>query len=78
MADRFPGGPGVAQGPVTPGTTHRPVSEIVSQDRPPPVPGQVPRPWPTDPGGTSDEGWMKTTQYSDGYYGPDSGIWKQT
>jgi hypothetical protein len=77
MSDTFPRGPGVAQGPVTPGSTARSPSEVTAEDRPPAVPGQLPRPWPTDPGGTNDDGWMKTADYGDGYFGIDSGRWKQ-
>ena len=78
MSDRFPAGSGVMQGPVSPGRTDRPVAQVVADDRPPPVPGQIPRPWPTDPGGMNDQGWMKVAQYDDGYYGASTGLWKQT
>lgn len=78
MSDTFPGGPGVTQGPVDPHPAPAgegspdPVNVIRPANKPP-------IPWPTDDGGTDNQGWMKAQDYGDGYYGGDGpGPWKQT
>jgi hypothetical protein len=68
----FPAGSGVAQGGVG-------IKGPVEGDgaiNPAAQPG-VSRPQPTDPGGTNNSGWMKTADYGDGYYGGDSGRFRQ-
>ena len=79
MAATFPGGPGVRQGggagrQVANGTT-----AAVTGNEPEAPGGEsiYPRPQPADPGGTNTAGWMKTADYDTGYYGGDSGLWRQ-
>ena len=78
MSTTFPGGPGVAQG----GGAGRQVMKdihgaLVDNEPETDGPSDFPRPQPADPGGTNTAGWMKTADYDDGYYGIDSGPWKQ-
>ena len=78
MSSTFPRGPGVAQG----GGAGRQVmkdAHAAVVDNEPDTAGSstVPRPQPTDAGGTNTAGWMKTADYDDGYYGGDSGVWRQ-
>ena len=74
----FPGGPGVAQGGgagrMKMMDTH---AAVVANEPESDGPSAFARPQPTDPGGTNDAGWTKLADYSDGYYGGDSGPWKQ-
>ena len=74
----FAPGSGVKQGPVTPDQQHKSPHEAVVLNEPE-IDGATDfqRPWPTDPGGTNNGGWMKTAEYPDGYFSPDTGVWKQ-
>jgi hypothetical protein len=78
MSDTFPRGPGVAQGGGAGQVTMKtPFHAVVDNEPEADGPSDFPRPWPTDEGGTNTAGWMKTPDYDDGYYGIDSGLWRQ-
>ena len=78
MSDTFPRGPGVAQGPGAGVMIQKDVhGAIVDNEPETDGPSDFPRPQPTDEGGSNVAGWMKTSDYDDGYYGGDSGRWRQ-
>jgi hypothetical protein len=81
MSDTFPPGKGVAQGGGVGTTVHLDPLNAVVDNEPERLDGTsaFPRPLPTDPGGTNNAGWMKTSDYGDSYYAPvtDSGGFKQ-
>ena len=78
MSDTFPRGPGVAQGGGAGRMVMKDVhSALVDNEPETDGPSDFPRPQPTDEGGTNTAGWTKTPDYDDGYYGIDSGMWKQ-
>jgi hypothetical protein len=78
MSDTFPGGSGVAQGAGAGQVIMKdPHSAVVDNEPETDGASDFPRPWPTDPSGDNCAGWMKTEGYDDGYYGGDSGIWRQ-
>jgi hypothetical protein len=77
MSDTFPPGPGVAQSG-RPAMSHLSVHDAVVLNEPEvDGPSDFGRPQPADEGGTETAGWVKTADYDDGYYGIDSGTWKQ-
>lgn len=74
----FQDGSGVKQGPVVPDQKHLAPPQALVLNEPEFDGGyDFQRPWPTDEGGTSNGGWMKTAEYPDGYYGVDSGPFRQ-
>lgn len=78
MSATFPGGPGVAQGGGAGRTADLDIhTALVANEPESDGPSIFPRPQPADPGGTNTAGWTKTADYDDGYYGGDSGPWKQ-
>jgi len=78
MSMTFPGGPGAPQAAGAGVMRELSVHEAVVMNEPEvDGPSDFARPQPTDEGGSSAAGWVKTADYDTGYYGGDSGLWRQ-
>jgi len=78
MSDTFPRGPGSPQAAGAGQMAHLSVHEAVVMNEPEvDGPSDFDRPQPADEGGSDSGGWVKTADYDTGYYGIDSGPWKQ-